>query len=350
LALSGREKGMKKALSRIYGGNATTQDAVNRALAWCKRNQRADGAWSLKGPYADGAYDEDQPAATALMLLAFQGDGHTHQAGEYQAVVRKGWKALLRMQSPQGQFLGNGVPSQHQLYAHAQCTIALCELYGMTGDSAFRLPAERAIDFCVKAQDRELGGWRYTPGIDSDLSVTGWFLMALQSARMAKLEVPGEIFERAGRFLDSVQLHEGSSYGYVRNDRATLAMTAEGLLSRQYLGWKRDDSRLISGVESILANPIKMDNERDIYYWYYATQVLHHMEGDYWRRWNKVMRQEVPPAQVQKGKEEGSWDPETYRWGAEGGRLFITALHTYMLEVYYRHLPIYSDVGQHFSK
>ena len=59
-------------------------------------------------------------------------------------------------------------------------TIAICELYGMTGDEEFREPAQRAVDYCVEIQSPE-GGWRYFPGTGSDLSVTGWFVMALQN-------------------------------------------------------------------------------------------------------------------------------------------------------------------------
>ena len=29
------------------------------------------------------------------------------------------------------------------------------------------------------------------------------------------------------------------------------------------------------------------------------------------------------------------------RWAPNGGRLFVTSLSIYMLETYYRHLPIY---------
>lgn len=343
----GRGKGMKGVLNRIGGGTSDTKKGVREALEWFKRNQRADGSWSLKGPYADPAYDENVPAATGLALLAFQGDGHTHKEGDHKAVVKKGWDALLKLQAPSGQFLGTGLPSQHQLYTHAQCTIAICELYGMTNDSVYKHPAELAIGFCVKAQDAKLGGWRYEPGLDSDLSVTGWFLMALQSARMAGLEVPTETFEKAAKFLDSVQAAEGSQYVYILNDRPSLAMTAEGLLSRQYLGWKRDDIRLITGANLIAGNLIKTtDNERDVYYWYYATQVMHHMGGDHWRQWNNEMKVQIPKAQVQDGREKGSWNPGAYRWGDQGGRLFITALQTFMLEVYYRHMPLYGDLNK----
>jgi hypothetical protein len=65
------------------------------------------------------------------------------------------------------------------------------------------------------------------------------------------------------------------------------------------------------------------------------------MDGSEWNQWNQIMRQEVPSHQTQTGKEKGSWSPSGDRWGAHGGRLYVTCLSVYMLEVYYRHLPIY---------
>jgi hypothetical protein len=53
------------------------------------------------------------------------------------------------------------------------------------------------------------------------------------------------------------------------------------------------------------------------------------------------MREEVPRNQVKTGPERGSWNPADDRWGNHGGRLFVTCLSIYMLEVYYRHLPLY---------
>jgi hypothetical protein len=65
------------------------------------------------------------------------------------------------------------------------------------------------------------------------------------------------------------------------------------------------------------------------------------MDGDDWNRWNQVMRQAIPEAQTKTGNDRGSWPPAGDRWGAHGGRLYVTCLSIYMLEVYYRHLPIY---------
>jgi hypothetical protein len=172
------------------------------------------------------------------------------------------------------------------------------------------------------------------------MSVTGWFVMALQSARMAGIEVPSPVFDRIQNFLDTVAREEGSRYAYRPNDGATLPLTAEGLLCRQYLGWQRDDPRLNAGVEYLVAN-LPDWNKRNVYYWYYATQVLHHMEGKPWRAWNEEMRKILPEHQVTRGRERGSWDPGGDRWGGEGGRLYVTCLSIYILEVYYRHLPLY---------
>ncbi len=345
LALTGREKGMKVVLLKAFGGNATTEDAVHRALEWLKRNQRSDGSWNLRSSYADGGGSDNPAAATAMALLAFQGDGSTHVVGEYKQVVKKGWDYLLKTQSKEGQFKSAGAPTSHELYTHALATIAVCELYGMTADSAFRGPAERAIQFCVKYQSRE-GGWRYQPDrMDSDTSVSGWFSMALQSARMAKLDVPPATLENLSRYLDSAQADEGASYCYRPGSPPTLSMTAEGLLCREYLGWSHNDPRLVAGVKMLANNPIKLsDYQLDPYYWYYATQVLHHFGGEPWKRWNEIMRQLVPEMQIKKGAEAGSWDPTNCKFGSEGGRLYVTCLQTYMLEVYYRHLPLYNNI------
>jgi hypothetical protein len=341
LALSGREAGFRQALLAAYGGTATTEAAVARGLAWLKRNQRRDGGWSLTGPYANGGLAENRLAATAMAVLAFQGAGNTHMQGQYQDQVRQAWQWLLKQQDDTGNFWKGGTQN-HRLYSQAQATIALCELYGMTKDSEFREPAERAIDYAVKIQGRH-GGWRYHPAGESDTSVTGWFVMALQSAMMAGLEVPSPTLARISEYLDSVGSENGSRYSYRPGRPPTVVMTAEALLCRQYLGWERDDPRLVAGVNHILNSPIVW-REQDVYYWYYAAQVMHHMEGEAWKAWNSVMRQVIPENQVMEGPEEGSWAPENDQWGMFGGRLYTTCLSIYMLEVYYRHLPIYSKL------
>ena len=212
----------------------------------------------------------------------------------------------------------------------------------MSQDKHLRKPAERAIGYLIESQDAA-GGWRYVFGSGSDLSVSGWVMMALQSARMAGIHVPQETLYRFDEFLDSVAVDGGSRYAYTPGSGAKLSMTAEGLLCRQYLGWPQDNSHLLRGVQLLGENGITtFGNSSDFYYWYYATQVLHNIEGEAWTDWNAVMSRVLPDRQETKGSERGSWSPERDSWEHAGGRLYTTSLAIYMLEVYYRHLPIYS--------
>ena len=161
---------------------------------------------------------------------------------------------------------------------------------------------------------------------------------------MAGLDVPSDVFEKVAKFLDSVT-DEGSYYAYMPGYNSKPSLTAEGLLCRQYMGWRQSDERLVEGVEYLARNPVDW-SDTNTYYWYYATQVMHHMEGDYWFDWNKVMAREIPNKQIKSGPERGSWSPDGDIWGQGGGRLYMTCLCTYMLEVYYRHLPLYEDTAQ----
>ncbi|MDO4551696.1 MAG: terpene cyclase/mutase family protein [Planctomycetia bacterium] len=344
--LSGRTPGGRAGLCGRYGGTKSTEEAVNLALQWLKRQQLKNGSWSLVGPYMDGVMNENQEAATAMALLAFQGAGHTHRDGSHKKVVADGWKWLLKQQQKNGNFFHEGVHN-HPYYTHGQCSIALCELYAMTKDEKIREPAIRAIDYLIKSQSPE-GGWRYEPNADSDVSVTGWCVMALQSAKMAEIEVPQEVFDRISAYLDRVGQLKGTRYPYQRGEEFTRTMTAEAILCRQYLGWKQDDPRMENALDYVLNQPINYDNGRDVYYWYYATQAMHHKEGKWWTQWNEVMREVVPKQQIKSGKEAGSWDPNRPshdKWAAsDAGRLYVTCLSTYMLQVYYRHLPIYAKM------
>jgi hypothetical protein len=350
-ALHGRQEGSRGALLKKYGGDKVTEAGVLLALQWLLRQQLEDGSWSLSGPFSDGVQPHEHASATAMALLAFLGNGHTHVQGlkEFKQAVNKGKNWLLEKQQENGTWRVDS--GHHRLYVHGQCTIALCELYGMSKDTALRKAAERAVKYCVDSQSPQ-GGWRYNPSDqDADVSVTGWILMGLQSAKMAGLEVPSLTLKRISGFLDKCT-KDGSHYSYLAGSDQTLpSMTAEALLCRQYLGWTRDNKSLQTGINYMLERLPKWERYddfggkgRDVYYWYYATQVIHHAEGKVWEKWNAAMKPALVGSQIKAGRERGSWDPAGDKWGPYGGRLYVTCLSTYMLEVYYRHLPLYSSV------
>ena len=130
-------------------------------------------------------------------------------------------------------------------------------------------------------------------------------------------------------------------------------MTAVGLLMRLYTGWNRENPHMIEGAEYLLghlpAQGTTAQPERDTYYWYYATQVMFHMRGKYWKNWNDRLHPLLVDRQIQKGTFAGSWDPTgpiPDRWGPHGGRIYVTTMNLLSLEVYYRHLPLYESTAK----
>jgi hypothetical protein len=168
----------------------------------------------------------------------------------------------------------------------------------------------------------------------------GWQLMALLSGRMAYLQVPPRTFVGAAGFLNHVQTDRyGSNYGYTDRNRPSHATRAIGLLCRMYLGWPPGHPGVTQGVLAITAAGPSFGN---MYYNYYATQVLHHCGGAPWKQWNPRMRDSLVDSQSKEGHTAGSWYfANGDRGASRAGRLYCTALAAMTLEVYYRHMPLY---------
>jgi len=358
-------------LVKELGGSDESEAAVARGLRWLALHQAPDGHWSLdnfqkfahKEPRPDspifndgcvgGVARKDDVAATAFALLPFLGAGYTQKPPasrkkgdpDYSKTVKAGLD-YLSDQELNGSFGGS-------MYSHALATIAVCEAYGMTADRILKPTAQDAVDYIVSAQDPAGGGWRYSPRTAGDLSVTGWMLTALDTARLAGLDVPKDALKKAEAFLDAVSDSKGG-YSYLPGSGATPAMTAVGMLCRQHLGINPRNPGLLKGVVILKeAPPGTTDN---IYYEYYAAQVVFHMGGDSWDFWNKgpngdgkygirdylIARQDkLAKLDPKKACQDGSWPPDRV-WGANGGgRIMCTSLSLLTLEVYYRHLPLY---------
>jgi hypothetical protein len=365
--------GITREMVEAAGGNAKSEAAVAAGLLWLALHQADDGRWSLDsfhqhahdkiGPGAKGFTDSCDGqgargydvAATAFGLLPFLGAGKTHKPApdgtketyNYTKTVEAGLKYLLAKQGKDGEFPGG-------MYSHGLATICVCEAYGLTSDPVLKAPAQHAIDFIVKAQDPAGGGWRYAPRQSGDTSVVGWQVMALKSGQMSGLSVPVATLKGAEKWLDNNASADYGDYGYIgapntTKDSPASAMTAVGLLCRQYLGWSPRNVGLLNGVSRLKRVPPGATN--NMYYYYYATQVMHHMGGEAWESWNPKMRDQLIDKQDQgntpgKPHQVGSWDPKGEVHGPVGGRVMITSLSLLTLEVYYRHLPLYRrDMG-----
>ena len=363
--LGGRTTGGRAAGVRKGGGNKGSESAVEAALKWLANHQNRDGSWSWNhtpGDKCSGFANPGEKAtkmgATGLALLPFLGAGYTHQDGKnnkYKYVVEAGLKYLVGNMDPKSGRLydRNGATHEH-MYSHGIAACAVAEAYGMTQDPKLKAPAQLALNYIVAAQDPESGGWLYTPREGGDTSVVGWQIMALKSGILSYLTVPGYVKTRANKWLDFVQSDPysegtgiGSRYGYrLAQDRHGHqypgAVTAIGLLCRNYLGTKKGDPGLRMGVEWLASQG---PTPSDMYYNYYASMVMYQNDGpkgDLWKGWNRVMRDRLINTQKKAGNDRGSWH-FSGNHGDTGGRLYNTALAAMTLEVYYRYMPVYQQ-------
>ena len=344
-----------------------TEEAIERGLTFLAGIQNEDGSWSLQG-HGTKVLLRSDAAATGLCLLAFQGAGYTHRQHQYADTVSRGLKFMLDNQRTNGDLYRSENELSNRnvaLYSHGIASLALCEAYGMTQDPELKEPAQAALNYIINTQHRQRGGWRYTPQISADTSVTGWMMMALKSGQLSGLEVPDDAYRGIARWLGLSQQSPDRPDRYRYNPFApdtptqrhgrvpTPTMTSVGILMRMYLGWRRDRPAMQSAADYVLRYPPQMGTprspQRDAYYWYYATQVMFHMGGTHWYQWDRQLNPLLLDSQVKDGPMAGSWDPMKPvpdRWSQHAGRLYVTTMNLLNLEVYYRHLPIYDDTAE----
>jgi hypothetical protein len=327
---------------------------VQAALAWLATNQSADGRWDadrfgagherkVLGHDRQGAGARADTATTGLALLAFLGAGHTHLSGKYKDNVKRGLEHLLNAQAADGN-LGGDAEMYAFMYSHGIATLALSEAFAMTSDKRLEPSLRGAIAYTIQAQHPSTGGWRYRPNDPGDTSQLGWQLMALKSAELSGLDIPDATRDGMIRFLRSVSTgNHGGLASYRPRERATRPMTAEALVCRQFLGMMRDNPAANEAGDYLLAE-LPNTERINLYYWYYGTLGMYQLQGDHWRRWNAAMQEALVKRQVNAGPTGGSWDPECL-WAGYGGRVYTTAMAALCLEVYYRYLPLYGELG-----
>ena len=351
------------------GGSVQSEAAVEAGLAWLARHQWSDGGWRFDltkcpacgGACKDSGFHESTTAATGLALLSFLGAGYTHDEGKYQDNVARGLRFLRSRMNVtkyggdlrdggRGDDVGRPFFGRRggmanvadTMYSHGIASLALTEAYGMSHDPDLRPPAQQAIEFIINSQYED-GGWRYIPAMfypgPGDMTVTGWQMSALKSALLAGIEIPPEVWRRAGAFVEGLELDDGATYSYVRGERGTASTTAIGLLCRMIGGWPRQTPSLLRGANHI---GDLVPSQGNMYFNFYASQVLHHLGGPLWNRWNPQMRDYLVATQATDGHERGSWYFNESHSGP-GGRLYTTAMAVMTLEVYYRYMPLYGE-------
>ena len=152
-------------------------------------------------------------------------------------------------------------------------------------------------------------------------------------------------------------------YGYTEPDGAQpgTSRTAIGLLCRYYVNdWRAENTAFASGTKGLMKrapSATPTPPVLDLYYYYYATQVVRYHGGEEWKTWNEGAKRAdgtrkggVPEwlisLQSKRDRDRGSWDPGNEWIGRDCGRHGMTCLCLLTLEVYYRYDPSQQQGGE----
>ena len=341
-----RSPEQRKPMLEQFGGTRESEDAVARGLAYLARVQEEDGHWTrIEGDSfrrRRRVMGQHDMACTGLALLAFLGHDETpDKPGPYRDVVSRAVDYLIAQQDDDGdlrglrQFRGGGADSAN-MYDQGIATYALAECAIMTRDPRVIDAAIKGAKFIVAAQN-DLGGWRYSPGEYGDSSVFGWQVMALHSAQQVGFDIPTETL--AAKRLHP-KLRRGPTTALLAAINPTPAATLlfddrRAALSPACCSTCRLTKTVSTKPPGFLARDPPEAQKADLYYWYYASLSMLHMQNPLWKDWNVLTRESL----IRMQQDDGGWDVNL-KWGERGGRVFTTALATLTLEVYYRYLPL----------
>ncbi len=227
------------------------------------------------------------------------------------------------------------------MYSHCISTLFLSEVSGMVDTNRQAkidalLPKAVGIILsaqAIKKQGNHDGGWRYNPDSrDSDMSCSGWALMALRSSRLNGAPVPEEAIERAVKYILSHHNTQTGTFGYQDPNGEKDKLTGAGLLCLELCG-KHGHEATIRAGNYLSKNYKNLQHvSRKLYGLYYTSQGLFQLGGEPWKEFSEWMYSYWIPRQ----HKEGFWDV-----GEEGCRYYQTALVILSFTVPYRQLPIY---------
>jgi hypothetical protein len=333
--------------------------SVDRALAWLAGQQGRDGS------FPTNVYGN--PGVTSLCVLAMLSSHHLPDGGQYGEALSRAIDYILATQKPNGLIAVQGPAGQIDArgrdgnvsssapYNHAISALALSEVYAMTNDRRaedIRAAIERAIAFSLQFQQRpkyrpvDIGGWRYldrNAEMESDLSITGWYLMSLRSAKNAGFDVPQEAIDSAvGYVTRCFNEREGTFYYGLRSNRVrSRAMAAAGILALAHAGEHHTPMALRAG-DWIRNNAYRGYNEirfeKDTFHYgaFYCSQAMYQLGGNYWADFFPHTAMLL----VDNQQSDGGWPPDS---SGEGnyGRTYSTALTVLALSAPNQVLPVF---------
>ena len=340
-------------------------ESVENALLWLASKQQRNGAFPT--------LPNGQPGVTALCVMAFVSHGHVPGEGPYGAQLQKAVEfivscqkenGLIALTAPRGPTISRNVGarvSNTTPYNHAMSALLLSEVYSMgqvnqiesiDDTIAKALEATLTMQRWPKKGEEEIGGWRYlrTKYAQADLSVSGWQLMFLRSAKNAGFEVPKESIDDAVKFIRGCYRpnYEVFLLHATDEDCRSRGMAGAGILALAHAGL-HDSPEAKKAGDWILENDFKKYNHVNVYgkpdwpddrYHYSAfncTQAMYQLGGAYWEKFYPPMVDVL----TQNQREDGSWPAESHFFDGRFGNAYTTALAVMALGAPNQLLPIF---------
>ncbi len=308
-------------------------DAVVNALRFLALQQRPNGSWNVENV-------GESTATTSLSVMAFLAAGHVPGEGPYGQAIDRGVQYVLDHQQSNGMLVdrqGHG-----PMYDHGISTLMLSEVAGMTSKEnslRIRKVLEKAVKLILLAQrvrkiPRESGGWRYQHSSqDSDLSVTGWQLLALRAAKDIGCDVPVENIDLAVGYVKKCA--NGRGFGYQPGNGPTPTLTAAGILALQVCD-RHEDEDVVNGIAFLQRQPLQFDESWFFYGAYYNAISSYKYGGDEWERTKSDLFQVL----LNNQEPLGGWLARNPNERGQGP-VYSTSLGILALTVEYGYLPIY---------
>jgi len=307
--------------------------AVDKALTWLAAQQRDEGFFPQSRGQSCGI--------VSLVAMAFLSNGYTPGAGPHGELLNRCVDWVTGNQ--QGNGMLNHSAGDKGMYSHNIATLFLAEVSGMVDtkrQAVIDKVLPRAVAVILTAQNlgekdhRHVGGWRYTPNsTDSDLSCSGWAIMALRSARLNGAQVPDEAILAAVNYLFRNHDKHGGSFGYQDGFNHASTLTGAALLCLELTGHHDHPSSQKAGDYLIKKHRNIPQQQFAFYGVYYGAQASFQRGGKTWETFGKWMYKTYLPKQ----KEDGTW--RSHR--KIESDVYYTALMTLSFTVPYRQLPIY---------
>ncbi|NLE56766.1 MAG: terpene cyclase/mutase family protein [Planctomycetes bacterium] len=312
-----------------------TQDAIDLGLEYLARMQSRDGAWRHSGSWG-GRYPTAMTALSGLTMLA---NGNTATQGKYAQNVSRAANFLLASAQPSG-LIAREEESSSSMHGHGFAMLFLGQLCGMEEDNEKqeRIAAvlRRAVELTARSQSRR-GGWIYRPdSSDDEGSVTVTQLQGLRASRNVGITVPKQVIDQAMKYLDMSTLPDGGiSYRADRQGGSRPPITAAAVACWYNAGLYDYPSavKALDYCKQRVGNGEARTASFSGHYYYahlYMAQIMWLSSKENWEWYFPTMRDWLIAQQAP----DGSWE------GDGVGKVYGTAVATFILQIPYGYLPI----------